>query len=106
MRLQREATDMMHRLHAGETDAADELSWLDRPLRRRVARFTAEIWRALALRHLLSGDEPARPGHIEGAVDERWLFAFYAVRPGEDADELEGLAGRALEAWLALRDER
>jgi hypothetical protein len=105
VRLRREAADLLLRLRVGESDVADEQSWLDRPLRRRGARFTAETWRALALRQLLAGDEPASAGHIEGTVDDRWLFAFYAVPPGEDADEMEGLAGRALEAWFALQDE-
>jgi hypothetical protein len=102
--LRREADDMLARLRLGESDIADELAWLARPLSRRGARFNVESWRALALRQLLADDEPAGPGHVEGSIGEQSLFAFYAVPIDADADELEGLAGRALEAWLALSE--
>lgn len=103
--LRREADKILSRLRLGESDPADELAWLARPLRRRGGRFNAEIWRALALRQLLDGDEVAAPGIVEGSAGEHWLFAFYAVPPEADAEELEGLAGRALEVWLYVRDE-
>jgi hypothetical protein len=102
--VRREAGALLARLRRGETDLADELAWLSRPLQRRGARFNAETWRALALRQLLDGEEPAAPGHVEGRAGDRWLFAFYDVPPDADADELAGLAGRALEAWLAVRE--
>jgi hypothetical protein len=104
-RLRREADAMLTRLRFGESDVADELAWLARPVRRRRGRFDAEAWRALALRQLLDGDEVAAPGVVEGAAGDRWLFAFFAIPPDANADETEALAGRALEAWLYLSDE-
>ena len=104
-RLRREADALLTRLRLGESDVADELTWLARPLRRRGGRFNAEAWRALALRQLLVGEEVAAPGVVEGAAGERWLFAFFVIPPDANTDEVEALAGRALEAWLYLSDE-
>lgn len=104
-RLRREAEDLLRRVQMGESDAADEHVWLERALARRGARFGHESWRALALRTLLSDEGVNAPAWVEGNVEERWLFAFYAVPAGADAEELEGLAGRALEAWLAVKEQ-
>jgi hypothetical protein len=103
--LRREADDLLRRLRTGESDLADELAWLARPLRRRGTRFAPETWRALALRHLLEGDEPSELGVVEGQAGDRWLAAGYVIPPDADPTELEGLAGRALEVWLHLTDE-
>jgi hypothetical protein len=103
-RLRQEADGLRRRLSLGESDLADEQVWLERPLRRRAGRFTAEVWRALALQQLLAGDDLAQPGYLDGEVDDRWLFAFYAVSPEADADDLGALAGRAIEAWLYLSE--
>ena len=103
-RLRREAADLLSRLRLGETDLGDELAWLTRPLRARGARFNATTWRALALRELLAGDEPAQPTYLEGEAGDDWLSIFYSRPPGANEDETEALAGRALEAWLALLD--
>ena len=104
-RLRREVDDLLRRLHLGETDLGDEQVWLERTLARRGARFDHDTWRALALRSLLGEDELHTPGWVEGSADDRWLFAFYAVPEDADAEELEGLAGRALEAWLAASEQ-
>lgn len=98
-----EAGDLLHRLRTGESDLADELTWLARPLRQRGARFGSETWRALALRLLLEEDEPSELGVVEGQAGDRWLAAAYVVPPDADTEELDGLAGRALEVWLHLR---
>lgn len=103
-RLRREAEDLLRRVRMGESDAADERVWLERALTRRGARFGHESWRALALRTLLTDEGVNAPAWVEGNVEERWLFAFFAVPDGADAEELEGLAGRALEAWLAVKE--
>jgi hypothetical protein len=102
--IRREADALLTRLRLGETDLADEMGWLLRPLQRRAVRFNAEVWRALALRQLLEGEELSALGWVEGSADDRWLAACYAVPPDADAEELEGLAGRALEAWLYISE--
>ena len=76
------------------------------PKPRRSGRITVEIWRALALQQLLAGEEVAEPGFLEGEADDRTLFAFYAIPPDADADDLAGLASRAIEAWLYISDEQ
>lgn len=102
--LQREADRLLARLRAGESDPADELVWLQRPLRRRSGRFNAETWRLLALLQILQGDELATPNHLTGQVDTEHLSAFYVVPPMAESDELEALAARAIEAWLTLQE--
>ena len=92
----------MRRVRLGETDVADERLWLERDLNRRGARFGDAAWRALALRSLLDDEGVATPAWVEGEIEGSWLFAFYGVPEDFDAEEAEGLAGRALEAWLAV----
>jgi hypothetical protein len=103
--LRQEANDLARRLRTGESDLSDELAWLARPLRRRGGPLTAASWRALALRHVLADEEQddlPTPALIEGRAGDDWLAAFYVVPPNADAEEVEGLAERGVEAWLHL----